>query len=347
MLAVHDTPVSSGKCPPALAIVWSAQWLPFQRSASPVPVAVQAFAAVQETASSSPTDEPPRLGVVWIFQVLPFHTSASVAKLGPVLELPTASHTDPAGQETPLSWLLSAPLAFWVVWIFQVLPFHTSARVRVAPLPLVNWPTASHEDADRQAIALSWLSAAPGGLGVDWVLHVLPFHTSARTSVTPPLLDEPTASQKEADVHETPGSCPPPGSGMLTTVQVPPLRVSARRWLSVVPTAIQKVPDGQDTALKLHIVAPEGGGVDFCSQLAAAGCAAVSSAAVSSAAVTSAPAVTKRFITSSTPPECSPIKRRGLAAALRLTPQGHRLAGPAARRETGHRPPPTAGAVAG
>src|SRR5215469_18152892 len=231
-------------CPPALAIVCSAQVLPFQRSASPVPVAVQALAAVQETASSSLTDEPPRLGVVWIFQVLPFHISASEAKLAPVLELPTASHADPAGQETPLSWLLSAPLAF----------------------------------------------------GVDWMLHALPFHTSARISVTPPLLDEPTASQKVGDVHESPASCPPPGSGMVTIVHVPPARASARRWLSVAPTAIHQVPDGQDTALKLHVVAPEGGGVGFCSQLAAAGWAAVSSTAV-----TSAPVIATRFIPSSLP----------------------------------------------
>jgi hypothetical protein len=141
----------------------------------------------------------------------------------------------------------------------------------VAALPLVNWPAVSHEDADRQATALNWLSAAPEGLGVDWMLQVLPFHTSARISVTPPLLDEPTASQNKVDVHEMPASCPPPGSGMLTIAQVPLARISARRWLSVAPTAMHQVPDGQDTALKPHTDAPEGAGVGFCNQLAAAG----------------------------------------------------------------------------
>ena len=50
-------------------------------------------------------------------------------------------------------------------------------------------------------------------------------------------------------------SCPPPGSGMLTTVQVLPLRLSASRPVAL-PTAMHDVVAVQDTALNCQIEAP-------------------------------------------------------------------------------------------
>src|SRR5215469_10572352 len=189
----------------------STQWVPFQCSARAEPTAVHAFAAVQETLVSW-ANVPVGLGVAWIDQLLPFHTSARVAKLGLVVEPPTASHALADVQETPLSPLLFAPLGFWVGWMDQLLPFHTSASVCVVELG-VAWPTASHE---------------------------------------------------LADVHEMLLSSPPPGSGMVTTVQVLPLRTSDRRVLLFVrPTATQVPVDVQDTAPKLQIDAPCGMAV-FC-----------------------------------------------------------------------------------
>src|SRR6516165_7858794 len=197
-LAVHHTRFRlAGVLPCADAIVCSAQDVPFQRSAKPSPVAVHWVITKHETPLSSLTALPPGpFGVDWMVQALPFHTSASVAKLGPVLELPTASHTVVFGQVTPLSWLLVWPLALGVDWMVQLLPFHASARVWVAE-PLLDCPTASHTDADLQKTPLSWLLVAPPGLGVDWTLQLLPFHISARVCVVPPLLNWPTASHTD------------------------------------------------------------------------------------------------------------------------------------------------------
>jgi hypothetical protein len=44
-------------------------------------------------------------------------------------------------------------------------------------------PTASQADGDAQDTPNKTLHAAPGGLGIGWMRHVLPFHCSA--SVTP------------------------------------------------------------------------------------------------------------------------------------------------------------------
>ena len=44
-------------------------------------------------------------------------------------------------------------------------------------------PTASQADRDTQDTPNKALHAAPGGLGIGWIRHVLPFHRSA--SVTP------------------------------------------------------------------------------------------------------------------------------------------------------------------
>ncbi len=113
--------------------------------------------------------------------------------------------------------------------------------------------------------------------------------------MVPPLLKLPTASHADADLHEMPLSWPAPGSGMLTTVQVLPVRLSASRPVAF-PTAMHEVVDVQDTALKSQTDAPDGTGVFCCSQLAAAGCAASSTPVSTRAAVT-----TNRLINIVTP----------------------------------------------
>ena len=94
----------------------------------------------------------------------------------------------------------------------QELPFQLSARVCVAP-PLVNCPTASHDDAVLHETSLSWLAVAPAGFGVLWMDQVPPFHTSATVSMVPPLLKLPTASHDDAVLQEMPLSWPPPDRG--------------------------------------------------------------------------------------------------------------------------------------
>ena len=75
--------------------------------------------------------------------------------------------------------------------------------------------------------------------------------------MVPPLSKLPTASHAEADVHEMPVSWPPPGSGMVSTVHVLPLRLSASSPVAL-PTAMQDVVEVQDTALNCQTDAPEG-----------------------------------------------------------------------------------------
>jgi hypothetical protein len=140
--------------------------------------------------------------------------------------------------------------------------------------------------------------------------QLLPFHTSASVCVVELGVAWPTASQELADVHEMLLSSPPPGSGMVTTVQVLPLRTSERRvLLSVLPTATQVPVDVQDTAPKLQMDAPCGMAV-FCGcQLAAAGCAMISASGTTSAAVIMSRFIAKRGISYS-PGDISPSSAR-------------------------------------
>ncbi len=155
--------------------------------------------------------------------------------------------------------------------------------------------------------------------------------------MVPPLPKLPTASHDDAVLQEMPLSWPAPGSGMLTIVQVLPLRLSASRLLAF-PTAMQEVVDAQETAVKSHTDAPEGAGVLCCSQLAAAGCAITSTADIASAAVT-----TNRFIAIVTP-RSSMVRCRGRAAMLMMA----RIASPnlATRRGSPPVPAPNAGTEA-
>ena len=131
----------------------------------------------------------------------------------PIRDSPTALHEFAAVQVMPLSSLMIAPPTSWVFLMVQLLPFHSSASVCMVPPLTLAWPTASHRDAETQKTSLSWLEVTPAGFGVDWTLQLLPFHTSARVCVVPPLSNRPTASQEDADGHQNPGELSPPGSG--------------------------------------------------------------------------------------------------------------------------------------
>src|SRR6266480_5741483 len=240
-----------------------------------LPTAMHLVLSVHDTRLRSAFEVPlpPGLAMVCIVQ---FEPSQRAAKPEPV-----AVHAVAAVQDTPSSGLNVPRLVLWMV---QLLPFHFSARAGKL-LPVRDSPTASHEDAETQETSLSWLEVTPAGFGVGCTLQELPFHTSARVSVVPPLSNRPTASQNDDDVHEMPGSCPPPGSGILTIVQVLPLRLSERRLLLTFPTAIQVAVPVQDTADRLQVgFDPDGVGVFCCCQLAEAGCAITRTADTTSAA---------------------------------------------------------------
>ena len=84
--AEHDTARSSlASDPVGPGTAWMVQFAPFHRSASEVvvpvlpvcaPTAVQAPAAVHETAKRPLSGCPAGLGTAWTFQLVPFHRSA-------------------------------------------------------------------------------------------------------------------------------------------------------------------------------------------------------------------------------------------------------------------------------
>src|SRR6516225_9936921 len=101
-----------------------------------------------------------------------------------------------------------APPGLGVGWMFQLVPFHRSAR-----LPALEFPTAVHADADVQDTPAS-VAPPCGGLGVAWIDQLVPFHRSASVmAVGVKGLEAPTAVQAEDDVHATPDKNAPAGLG--------------------------------------------------------------------------------------------------------------------------------------
>jgi hypothetical protein len=158
------------------------QEVPFHRSASvptglPAlstgePTAVHAEADVQETLLRKAL--PDGVGVVWIRHRVPFHRSARVV---PSALPPTAVQAESDVQDT--LFRAPPPAGLGVGWMLQVWPFHRCARVSEVPRRLLVFPTATQAELETQDAAFRLLAAAPGGLGVGWMLQALPFHRSA------------------------------------------------------------------------------------------------------------------------------------------------------------------------
>jgi hypothetical protein len=181
------------------------------------PTAMQAERDTQDAAFRILGAAPGGLGVRWMLQVLPSHRSASVAgdgwltKLAPLgVEKPTAVHPVAEVQATPISWPIAPPGRRGVGWIAQLVPFHRSATGWAAPEELKKAPAAMQADADAQATVFRKVNCAPAGLGVGWMLQLVPFHRSARV----PVLEDPAAVHADADVQATPFSPPPPWGGL-------------------------------------------------------------------------------------------------------------------------------------
>ena len=63
-----------------------------------------------------------------------------------------------------------------------------------------------HADGEVQATVFRKANWAPAGVGVGWMLQLVPFRCSARV----PALETPTVVQAAADVHATLARKPPP-----------------------------------------------------------------------------------------------------------------------------------------
>jgi hypothetical protein len=118
------------------------------------------------------------------------------------------------------------------------LPFHCSAIVspEFPELPLAH---ATQNVAEEQETALNCSNWKLSGSGFTAVcrLQEVPFQLAANASLTPvsSLSYPPTASQKRAEVHDTPNSCQPKestGAGNDCDVHCCPFHVSAMpAWL--------------------------------------------------------------------------------------------------------------------
>ena len=118
------------------------QEVPFHTAAPALePTASQKLADTQDTEA-----KPREPGMVCAVQDVPFHSHApapSVAELKP-----TASQKFAETHDTP-DMAARVPLAAWtgsgVVWIFQEVPFHSSARLTEFPESSPWEPTASQK----------------------------------------------------------------------------------------------------------------------------------------------------------------------------------------------------------
>jgi hypothetical protein len=104
-------------------------------------------------------------------------------------------------------------------------------------------------DDEVQATLDRTVNAEPDGLGVAWMIHLLPFHRSARVR---PFPDCPTAVHAEREVHDTLIRKPPPaGLGVAWMVQLLPFHRSARvRPFALPPTAVHAEGEVHDTPLR-------------------------------------------------------------------------------------------------
>ena len=110
----------------------------------------------------------------------------------------------------------------------------------MTPALLVYTPVAVHailvvHDTPFRALAL-----APLGLGVPWIVQLVPFQRSASVDWTPALLwYSPVAVQTVLVVHDTPLralSLAPVGLGVLWIVQLAPFQLSAS--VAIVPALL-------------------------------------------------------------------------------------------------------------
>ena len=204
-------------------------------------------------------------GTPWksgIDHLVPFRLSAN-ADVTPFLVLnPTAWHVLSAGQDTLDNPLAVLPRTTATLCVVQFVPFHRSARGTVLD-PVKNEPTAVHAFGAVHDTPLREGSDPPPGIGVLWMVQLVPFQASAQ--IWP--VAEPTAVHAVAALQDTSLSwlvVEPAGLGVCWTVQLLPSQRSASvSWfpagLPENPTAVQAVAAVQDTPSRKLRVAVFGG----------------------------------------------------------------------------------------
>src|SRR5579875_196043 len=184
----------------------------------------------------------------WVRHPLPPQCSTSVAVTPALVTYdPTAVQLVASGHDTDSRLALPPDPGLTVVWTVQALPFQCSASTRPGPELLAYWPTAVQLVAVRQDTLVSAFQVEPG-LALGRADQVRPVRCSASVTVVLALFpDCPTATQLGPETHEMPfhvTSFRPAATGVASTRHAVPFQCSA----PALPTAVQLVAEGQETA---------------------------------------------------------------------------------------------------
>jgi len=111
-------------------------------------------------------------------QFVPFQRSASVSRWlpGGPLRTPTAVHAFAALHDTPARTGVLPSEGFATCWRAHAVPSQRSASATWVPSLLTAKPTAVQALAE---VHDTWSRSPPFGLGVDWMVQVVPFQRSA------------------------------------------------------------------------------------------------------------------------------------------------------------------------
>jgi hypothetical protein len=175
--------------------------------------------------------------------------------------------SDETEQETPESWMNSAPATLGLAMIDHAVPFHRSMSVFcvVGFVSSCVAPTATQRVLVGHETLRKELSLTPGGFGLATTDQTTPFHCStsvcARCVVS--LMSSPTAKHV-VPLHETsskkPG--PPAGFGLVTRDQLVPFQRTTNGLDSVPsyanPTAKHVVPSRHVIPERLPATRPGG-----------------------------------------------------------------------------------------
>jgi hypothetical protein len=275
---VHDTPLRRLALPAAPAGFGvgvirhavpshSSATVPFAlaKGSEAWPTAMQAEDDLHDTAKSFAPRAPCGLTVGWALHSVPSHPWPRVMTVPEASNpSPTATQEEAAGHATPDNRL--PPGAFWVVCRLHLWPSQRSATVDAVFELSKLAPTAVQADDDEHDTLLKKAPCDPVGFGVDFTVHVVPFHCSP--SVTPEALD-PTDEQAKGEVHETENSAAPGlcAVGADWIVHFVPFQRAASVPWSVCPTASHAVDETHETPIRTPNCAPGGFGVDCTDQV--------------------------------------------------------------------------------
>ena len=215
--------------------VWEVQAEPFHTTATGTtfglllysPTASQNFRDVQDTPCRFP--EAAGSGIVCAAQADPSQTNVELT--------PTASQKLAEEHDTEFTVAVAADDG--TVCVCHELPFHCSAIVTPEFPPLTPVHATQNVGEVHETVLNCWKSKSLGsGFTADCRLQEVPFQLAANESLTPVSSSRypPTASQKRAEVHDTPNSCQPSastGTGNDSDVHCCPFQESAMPdWLN-------------------------------------------------------------------------------------------------------------------